>query len=344
MTREFNRTKGAVTVEACIAFPIFLCFFLLLIFLVRLICADMVLQHTANETAKQLSAAAYPVKFINELEDDVFLDKENYSTPSFTEELQKAKSYIADNMETDTANIISMLLTGSISGEITNPDPSKAIEEISDKALKDLKSGVRTYITKQFGSDYYELKNKLKYTAVKTISEKYFEGTYLDKNKMEIILVQLPQSLAEYGIRSRDTVYKKICDDIGYIPDRDDVVIALRYEVKIPVPLFNNRTIILEHAAVERAWINGSNGVFSKDFDNAIEDSASDNDPADVEDNYRRQLEETVYITNTGTKYHKPDCPCLSSSKKPLKLSDAKEMGYKECRVCSNKGKWNFYK
>lgn len=41
----------------------------------------------------------------------------------------------------------------------------------------------------------------------------------------------------------------------------------------------------------------------------------------------------TVYITETGTKYHKDGCRYLKS-KIPMSLSEAKETGYKPCSVC----------
>lgn len=42
----------------------------------------------------------------------------------------------------------------------------------------------------------------------------------------------------------------------------------------------------------------------------------------------------TVYITDTGKKYHRGTCRFLQSSKSPLSLKDAKKRGYAPCRVC----------
>ena len=42
----------------------------------------------------------------------------------------------------------------------------------------------------------------------------------------------------------------------------------------------------------------------------------------------------TVYITRTGTKYHRTGCRYLSRSRIPIKLSDAKRRGYTPCSVC----------
>lgn len=43
---------------------------------------------------------------------------------------------------------------------------------------------------------------------------------------------------------------------------------------------------------------------------------------------------QTVYITNTGAKYHKEGCRYLSKSKVAINLSDAISQGYGACKVC----------
>ncbi len=42
----------------------------------------------------------------------------------------------------------------------------------------------------------------------------------------------------------------------------------------------------------------------------------------------------TVYITNTGTNYHRDGCSSLSKSKIPISLEDAKAQGYTPCSLC----------
>ena len=43
---------------------------------------------------------------------------------------------------------------------------------------------------------------------------------------------------------------------------------------------------------------------------------------------------ETVYITNTGSKYHSAGCRYLKKSQIPMSLSKAKQQGYTACSVC----------
>lgn len=44
---------------------------------------------------------------------------------------------------------------------------------------------------------------------------------------------------------------------------------------------------------------------------------------------------EEVYITNTGSKYHRGSCGSLSKSKIPISLKEAKNQGYEPCKRCS---------
>ena len=44
-------------------------------------------------------------------------------------------------------------------------------------------------------------------------------------------------------------------------------------------------------------------------------------------------VSDTVYVTDTGTKYHKPNCSYLKS-KRAVTLSDALALGYDACSRC----------
>lgn len=58
----------------------------------------------------------------------------------------------------------------------------------------------------------------------------------------------------------------------------------------------------------------------------------------DVPDEYTESSNEnqsiTVYVTNTGEKYHKDGCQYLSQSKNPISLEDAVNYGYTPCSRC----------
>ena len=43
----------------------------------------------------------------------------------------------------------------------------------------------------------------------------------------------------------------------------------------------------------------------------------------------------SVYITNTGTKYHTADCPHLKKSKNEISIEDAKAQNLEPCSTCN---------
>lgn len=49
-----------------------------------------------------------------------------------------------------------------------------------------------------------------------------------------------------------------------------------------------------------------------------------------------QSTELTVYITNTGSKYHRSDCRYLRQSSHPISLLSAKSPGYEPCKVCDS--------
>ena len=44
--------------------------------------------------------------------------------------------------------------------------------------------------------------------------------------------------------------------------------------------------------------------------------------------------EQVVYVTNSGSKYHRASCAHLSKSKIEKALSEAKAAGYEPCKTC----------
>ncbi len=48
----------------------------------------------------------------------------------------------------------------------------------------------------------------------------------------------------------------------------------------------------------------------------------------------QKQVEQTVYITETGKKYHLGSCSYLSQSKIPISKQDAVDKGYTACSRC----------
>lgn len=67
----------------------------------------------------------------------------------------------------------------------------------------------------------------------------------------------------------------------------------------------------------------------------AVKDSASSNSSSRKKSSAStNDKSETVYITDTGSKYHRSGCRYLSRSSHSISRSDAKAQGYTPCSVC----------
>lgn len=43
---------------------------------------------------------------------------------------------------------------------------------------------------------------------------------------------------------------------------------------------------------------------------------------------------QTVYITESGKKYHAKNCDVAKTGKKGIELAEAKKLGYEACKIC----------
>lgn len=48
---------------------------------------------------------------------------------------------------------------------------------------------------------------------------------------------------------------------------------------------------------------------------------------------------QTVYITETGKKYHSKNCEVVKTGKKGIELTEAKKIGYEPCKICKENQK-----
>jgi len=85
----------------------------------------------------------------------------------------------------------------------------------------------------------------------------------------------------------------------------------------------------------ERRAREAERGLWAPDVGLAPSSDASMENPAVGNSGSQTQADDaTVYMTNTGSKYHRADCRYLSKSKIPISLQDAKARGLQPCSAC----------
>lgn len=302
-----TRSRGSVTVEASVIFPVFLSLFFLLLFIVKLTCTSMVLDYAVNEAAKEIAAAAYPMSFLNELEEDKLQQYGSSGTPGTAEDLQKDFNDLGGE---NTDNSIVAIISGNV-GNLN-------MEKLFNSMLEDYKKGVFGFLSDKITPVYWDLKKAAKHKILETVLKEHIGNTLIDAEDLTIRIIELPQSETEYNARSNSGVYETCGLTPGVDFGKDDVVVQLEYNYNIGLPFVKELNIKMMHTAVEKAWLKGSFGVITKKEEGI--DLAFDST--------------IVYITRTGIRYHLGSCRHLHSSKIPIEINEAKEEGYTPCKVC----------
>ncbi len=122
---------------------------------------------------------------------------------------------------------------------------------------------------------------------------------------MAVVLAASPVRVVVNGVDLGPAAQGRVIDGQVMVPVRD-VAEALGAEVR---------------------WEPGESCVYITTEDGAEVASAPAKAPAEKQ-------EVTVYITKTGSKYHRLGCKYLSKSCIPISLEDAKARGYGPCSVC----------
>ena len=319
--------KGSVTVEAAVVIPVFLSFLFILMFFVKVACVNITLDHAVNETAKQLATSCYPITFINEIEDDLLQESTEFRMPTIEEEVRKIGGYVLDSV--NQQDIMAKLLTG----EFSLQDVEEIVNSIVSNIKDDFKDGLRGYLGSRYAESYFDMKTRIKYAAASHLMGKFLQKELIDDNNLRFIMVELPQGVVEYEMKSRNESDMKIYDELKCVPDPDNVVIAVEYRMRLPISFFHEKEIVTRHVAVEKAWLHGSNGIYEEWNDNRDErdDSDSGNDSGQDNEDDRERI---VYVTNYGSKYHEDGCEYLKKSRKPISLEHAVQKGYTPCKVC----------
>jgi hypothetical protein len=283
-------SRGSLTVEAAVALPFFLFGFILYLFVVKAACIQMALDCAVRETAREIASSAYPLSFYNEWEDE-------------REEKPKAQE------ENGPPDLTGQIIRKLLSGELNENDLEGFIGEAAKGAGSDL---LRVFPPGIDSAGQY---------AAEKIMQKNMDLRYLEPGKLTLRLVELPKSEYAFKEKTGNPLYL----EYGLVPGKDfgpdDVVVLADYLLEIPLPFLKEAVFTIRHAAIERAWLSGSNGVVTEHKEKGLFEQDADEEAV------------TVYVTRTGKKYHSSGCRYLRKSKIPVTLKEAKRQ-YEPCKVC----------
>ena len=149
---------------------------------------------------------------------------------------------------------------GSVQEELLNG----MLNDFKNSLSKEDTDGFNALIRDFFLTHYEALTNDLKYGLTQDILTAYLDSALLDPQQVEIRFLELPKGKAEFKYRWDDPLYEIVKMDPVVDFSNDDVVIQIEYPMRIPIPFFQDKYIKLRSTAVERAWLHGGNGVYTK--------------------------------------------------------------------------------
>ncbi len=307
-----KKVKGALAIEATIAFTVFLCFMFILMSIVKLSMVYITLNDVTSETVKKVAGMSYPISYVNNEIDD------------FAEGVQKRVDNVENGLilselgDGGSTSIIQELgfnfNFGTSTGNLQNV--LNTISEVKDNFVSNILTKLET-----FKSD--------KQTALaaniykKILSE---NKIYIDESKVTVKYFTFPQSKAEFENANAKQI---ISERTGIAQDKlskNDVILAVEYNYKITLPFFPAFDVKLKSMAIEQAWLKGGNHVTpSKREGLKLDDVAAG---------------KTVCWTESGAgkKYHRDGCFYLDKTKNENytygTISEAKRKELTACSRC----------
>lgn len=302
-----KKERGALALEATIAFTVFISFIFMLMAIVRLSMVYITINDVTAEAAKRAAGMAYPISVAND-----FID-EKAQAISLPDISNKVLSEI--NKEKGRTN--SIFETFGI-GVTSNA--------INEAGFQDFLSNLETNLASKVFDGALTFIEQKQVDFVASIYENLIDETHMpiDKSKIQIEYFTMPQSETMFKLTEA-----KIDEVTGFEADqlsKDDVVLVVDYDYTLAVPFFPARNIRLRSISVEKGWLNGGNHT-----------GPSKREGVDVE-NLVGDVR-TVYYTKSGKgkKYHKNEsCVALSRSGDigSMGLKDARSKGLKPCSLC----------
>lgn len=312
-----KRSKGSLTIEATIAFSIFIFFMYTLLIFVQFAMVNLTLDNATRETARIIAASSYPISFINEMEDEYYKVATEAAKPNRV-------SGITSKLNEET--IFNLLF----------PSEKDSDSEFSFEYLESLLKGNLSSVYDNVKDDMRDVlidrlfiplaesfMDSIKYKIVSNIFMNINESSLvkIDEDRLTFNIVEFPQSKSRYDETKNAFTEFGLEGDTDF--NKDDVIISIEYEYPINIPFFPTYEIKLRYTAVEKGWIHGGNGVYTNNVEKINIGEISD--------------VEIVYITRTGKKYHLKDCIHLRLSKIAIPKEEAKEKGYGFCMLCEKK-------
>jgi len=335
-----NCVQGSLTVEACLALPIFLAFFFLLLFFTKIACLNIILDQAVKESAHQIAVRAYPLSFVND-----YIDTKVLEGQSVSEFFQEQGNKVSTSSE---IKLDELFLGRILTGKLQKLDLEKTWVGLKDSFRAEVNNNVEAALLSILLEPYLDLKEVGEdLLAQEILQNKLQYSRIINPEKIRLTMVKLPYGTVEHLNKTANFWY----DDFSLKPEddfqKDDVVLQLEYDLTLPIPFLGIKEIRLCHTAVERAWLFGGNGVYAVSRDeegidfNKYERYAPEGEGGgkkEDQDDDKEDKVQSVYVCKSRTKvYHSfRNCEYLidKTGVREISLDEAEKRGLRAHGGC----------
>jgi len=274
--RTISNEKGAVTVEASIVLPLFICVIISIAFLIRVVHTHEVIQHAISNTAAEMAFSSY-LYYISGLQEshdsiqDEISDKAGIFRKHLSTVLEaygelKNFSGAAQNMfdHTELPNSVTGLqgwpngIDGFERGFDQIQDSFKNLENVLKEIVDDPLAEFKSIAFFAAQGLFEDIKTELCIPIVKLYMKKYLsdrEEIEADRRLKRLNIVD--------GLNGLDFSRSSFFED-----QNNDIDIIVEYKMEIPVPIKIFPELAITQRAVAKAWLGGNSIGADSEEDN----------------------------------------------------------------------------
>lgn len=264
-----KRNHGSVTLEAAIAFPVFLCVLISILFLIKVVYTYGLIQHALTETADEMASMGYifRVSGMGEVHD------------TLREGMRSRAEVFEDHLGTvfDTYNSIASLGSGASGQERVSGDDSRDTDELlaqargnfdrmveaAEDAASDPVEELKNIACFIASGAFEEAKTELFTPVTRLLIKKYLVTEQCSKADLRLRKLNISD-----GFRGLDFSHSSFLED-----EREEIVLVVRYEIDLPLPVKILPPLVMEQRASARAWMEGDEPFAAKEDPGQLEDN-----------------------------------------------------------------------
>lgn len=316
-------------------FLLMLCCFMFMLNVAKIAVLEFEMQTIVSDVADRMAGDAFVIGKLNKWQNS--MDEEQINSTAVS-------GFITKTSKGGTG-ILSELINDKLFADKSTPEKKKKAEVKVKKVKISAVMGVVGYfidsgVDELYGKFYSNIagrKNEIIRGIAEECAAKNVDSAMIgfDRANLQLDVVKMPQTTREYQNSAISLAYIAAGITPGVDFDKDDVVISMSYKYRIKLPFLGAHDIVLRKTAVEKAWLNGGDGI--------VNYPRSESNLLGMGINKLIEMgfgaltgENRVYISGGSKKYHlKESCRKLEDENYvAIAKENAEHAGYKRCDVC----------